>query len=99
MKVDSTTKNNIYAILLDNENESYSVEIMAGVIKENGDKDIKCQKLKDNIRHYPYLNEAYLIYSKKHNFVFPIVFDKNGGDYLCGYNDDMINYFIRKYIK
>lgn len=91
-KVRSTT----YAIVVDHENECYTASVLNGEITGSGDQDISCRRIRDNTRFYPYLYDAYLIYSKKHGFVFPIV---DHASMFGDYPNDMVRYFAAKYLK
>ena len=96
MNANQSIKSTVYSIVIDHENECFKAEIINGDIVGSGDKEIMCKRIKDNTRYYPYVYSAYLIYSKKYNFVFPIV-DKNE---MFGYfSDEMIKYFVNKYLK
>ena len=96
MNTDQSIKRTVYSVVVDHENECFKAEILNGDIIGSGDKEIMCKKIKDNTKYYPYVYNAYLIYSKKYNFVFPIVDKKEMFGYFC---DEMINYFVNKYIK
>ena len=96
MNPDQSIKGTVYSVVVDHESECFKAEIKNGDIVGIGDKEIMCKKLKDNTKFYPYVYDAYLIYSKKYNFVFPIVNKKEMFGY---YSDDMINYFVNKYLK
>lgn len=84
--------------------EIFSAILKDGAISPSGDQTVELIRIHDNTRFYPFPYEAYLLHSRAHDFVMPLVFLPNEkgrirGLYLVGddLSDDLVGYFTQAY--